>query len=268
MSGKEKEFIHLRILEFLNTWRDTADEDYISSRILMRKKLVNQGYWNALQAIEKYLKGILFFNWISIIKINDGHDLNALLKKLEEINDIKFDFSEEILVFINDINSIGKNRYFEKSFFTNGDEIQKLDKTVWSIRKYCQYFRENNIFDKENPIRKEEDGSIDHQLNLVLKVSENHSIFDYKLPGGFLEKVIKFNRYRDLLEDLTYQNKYYNKYDKYDIRTKINKVISSWTMKNSCLIKYPEIYEKLEGIMKFSPETRNYFNSLKNRLRI
>lgn len=52
------------------SFRDTADRDYISARILHRHKLVEQFLWMALQTIEKYLKAILLFADVPTKELN------------------------------------------------------------------------------------------------------------------------------------------------------------------------------------------------------
>jgi HEPN domain-containing protein len=43
-------------------FRDQADRDYIAARLSYRAQLRDQFLWSALQALEKYFKGILLFN--------------------------------------------------------------------------------------------------------------------------------------------------------------------------------------------------------------
>src|ERR1700719_3636735 len=44
------------------SFRNVADEDYISARCAWRMGLMNHFLWSSLQAIEKYLKAFLLFN--------------------------------------------------------------------------------------------------------------------------------------------------------------------------------------------------------------
>jgi len=54
------------------SFRDLADQDYITARIAYRKEFEQQFRWCALQALEKYLKAILIFNSVSAKGL--GHD--------------------------------------------------------------------------------------------------------------------------------------------------------------------------------------------------
>jgi len=74
----------------------------------------------------------------------------------------------------------------EKSSGTMGEELLKLDKTVWEIRRYCAFMRAVYI---------KNDGSEIEDLPFCLK-RISHSYFAkrpnrYTIHGGFLEKILK-----------------------------------------------------------------------------
>ena len=53
----------ISLINFANRcFRNIADKDYIAARLCYRNGLVPQFHWQALQAIEKYLKAILLIN--------------------------------------------------------------------------------------------------------------------------------------------------------------------------------------------------------------
>jgi len=54
------------------SFRDVADQDYIAARLSYRHGLIPQFHWQALQALEKYIKAILLYNRIKAKDIN--HD--------------------------------------------------------------------------------------------------------------------------------------------------------------------------------------------------
>lgn len=57
----------------------TADQDYLTARLLAKSGLYRAFYWAAAQAIEKYLKAFILFRGESV---KDGkHDVEALYKK-------------------------------------------------------------------------------------------------------------------------------------------------------------------------------------------
>ncbi|NOT26716.1 MAG: hypothetical protein HOP16_11495 [Acidobacteria bacterium] len=57
----------------LRSFRDVADADYIAARLAYRAQLPVQFLWASQQALEKYLKFILFLERIKVPKL--GHDL-------------------------------------------------------------------------------------------------------------------------------------------------------------------------------------------------
>lgn len=59
-------------------YRDAADHDYLLARFSARSNLLYQFWWNAEQAIEKYLKAALLLNGISTLE--HGHKLEKMFK--------------------------------------------------------------------------------------------------------------------------------------------------------------------------------------------
>jgi len=125
-------------VSFINrSFRDIADNDYIAARLLYKNRLGFQFLWSASQAIEKYLKAILLYNGRSTKKFS--HQLLKLLRETEKLNNIRIDYPEDVSKFIEYLDRQGNNRYFNRYAYTVGDELLKLDKSVWYIRKSCFY---------------------------------------------------------------------------------------------------------------------------------
>lgn len=80
------------------SFRDIADQDYLTARICFKNNLPFQFLWMSQQAIEKYIKCILIFNRIPVKKI--GHNLVAGIKKINDIPYIKLDLSDKSIDFI------------------------------------------------------------------------------------------------------------------------------------------------------------------------
>lgn len=138
-----------------NVFRDEADADYIAARSNFRLQLRQQFLWSAQQAVEKYLKAILLFNgksarYSDIEKAKEspqkpgkeyGHDLEKLLKAVNEIQSFEFDagggLNDHFLAYLG---KQGPNRYISKSAYTTQEALELLDSTVWHIRRYCQNF--------------------------------------------------------------------------------------------------------------------------------
>ena len=124
-----------RIIDFGNrSFRDVADRDYISARILYRYGLGPQFLWSALQALEKYLKAILLYSDASSKTV--GHDLEAAFAKVTSIKDIPFRFPKDVEEFIVYLNGEGANRYFEYPAYTLGEELHhRSSRAAWAKKR-------------------------------------------------------------------------------------------------------------------------------------
>ncbi len=118
--------------------RNQADRDYISARALYRAELFHNFLWPSLQAVEKYLKGILLFSYRSVK--NYDHKLEQLLAATKDLPSLDFSVPPEVEEFITRLTWNAGDRYLVRQFFLNGDELAKLDQTVWHLRRYCQDF--------------------------------------------------------------------------------------------------------------------------------
>ena len=105
------------------SFRDVADQDYISARMNYKAQLREPFLWSSLQAFDKYLKAILLFNKVSSKGIS--HDLNKGLALVENIRDISFSIPDDVKEFINYINDYGTNRYLEYHSYLNDKALLK-----------------------------------------------------------------------------------------------------------------------------------------------
>jgi len=181
-----------------------ADKDYINARFNFRNAMIEHFYWNALQAIEKYLKSILLFNGRSSKK--QSHFITKILKKILTVNLQYFVLSEDSKKFIETVESHGMNRYFSTSTYIKGDELYKLDRVVWELRRYCYYPEVCIINEEDSYWFKEVDNINDHykyrpncsinMKSILYKVLEDrkhklHSILVWNNPYFTLKKRIK-----------------------------------------------------------------------------
>ncbi len=127
-------------------FRDQADQDYICARINYRMTFREQFLWAGLQALEKYFKAILLFNGKSARweKPADkkrgeefGHNLTRLFAAVTQVKELAVEPPEWFSQFIKYLETFGFNRYFTFSTYVVGDELRKLDESVWAIRRYC-----------------------------------------------------------------------------------------------------------------------------------
>ena len=118
------------------SFRDMADQDYLTARVCFKNNLPFQFLWMSQQAIEKYIKCILLFNRVPVLKI--GHNLVKGIEAINSIPYLKLDLSDKSIEFIKYLNDQGPNRYFQKVMYTRGLEIITLDRAVWELRRYCR----------------------------------------------------------------------------------------------------------------------------------
>ena len=163
------------------SFRDIADTDYIAARACHRLGLDQQFLWCALQSVEKYIKGILLFNERSTKKL--GHDLKKAFDALFRIVDINFQFTSDIEGYIQYLNIAGPNRYFTYPYKTNANDLLMLDKTVWHLRRYCQYLRSNVPGLDQNQ-------SLKFNLDIIHGPLIAKTPMVFRITNGFLENLI------------------------------------------------------------------------------
>jgi hypothetical protein len=123
----------------LNSWafrsfRDIADGDYIAARMAYRAQLPAQFLWASQQALEKYLKCILFIRRIPATRVR--HHLKPALDLIEQ-TEIGLSLTERSRAFIGRVDEVGRYRYMEASFFVEWRWILSLDQAVWELRRFC-----------------------------------------------------------------------------------------------------------------------------------
>ncbi len=191
------------------SFRDIADQDYLTARVCFKNNLTFQFLWMSQQAIEKYIKCILLFNRVSVLKIN--HDLVKGLNAINAIPYLELDLSEKSIDFIKYINNQGPNRYFQKVMYTRGLEIITLDRTVWELRRYCR------LLDYQLKTPK---GDVIEMLEVELRTiqhTRNVPPHEHKIVDGYLEKRLRDNKYNHG-SILTWKNFFFGKTKKNTIK--------------------------------------------------
>lgn len=218
--------------------RYTADEDYISARMSYRVGLVEPFLWSSLHAIEKYLKALLLFNKKKAKGFQ--HNIVALLIAAKEIEGLNLRLPTQTELFVKYINKYGENRYFEGSVYLDEYALDSLDETVWYIRRHCY---DRSIY--EDNLRQVEPSDLEQNPK------------EYRLPRGFLEKIIneKPGAYRYLVWD----NFFYGK-QQID-RNNIRKRQSKFSVINPSLVFLggQQTFDALKDYVDFSGDTKRYF---------
>jgi HEPN domain-containing protein len=245
---------HVRacVIDFFDrSFRDVADADYVSARVCHRLGLERQFLWASLQAIEKYLKGILLYNDQNAKNL--GHQIGEAYVRLKLIRDIQFDIPKDVEDFIGYLNEQGPNRYFAYPSVTRGNELLVLDKSVWHLRRYCQFFRRESS---------RLNGTIVNwfkaELNHVHDPRYKQKPNQFGIVSGHLEKILDQKK-SELRRELIWKNFYYGTYKKKTIR----KVISRSSSGNPTHYLHPEIFQELAKRVQFSKDVIDYFNRKK-----
>ena len=135
----------------------TADQDYLTARLLARSGLYRAFYWAAAQTIEKYLKAFLLLNGNSVKR--GAHGIEDLYAKACAVDsslqtmDIQPhdllnvpDYARDHLTvfksidFLRDIDKFGRpdNRYNSFGVDFNSGHLFALDQFVFNLRKRIQ----------------------------------------------------------------------------------------------------------------------------------
>lgn len=228
------------------SFRDVADADYLAARICWRRELFQQFFWMALQAVEKYLKGILLFNRISIKKFL--HDLPGLLAEAKKLSAIDLKLRPDVDDFIGILVEQGLNRYFESNFMLRGQEILLLDECVWQLRIHCV------ALNKEVKERGKVIWTSQEHFEKIKKHQNGKNPNRISIPYGFLEQLLAGNS--EAKKDLVWKNFYFGSRQKRRIKFK-----SEFRFRSSQLVMTPEVFPELDDLVKFSKKVRSHFQN-------
>ena len=168
----------------IRSFRNVGDQDYISARMAFRAALVTPLLWASQQTLEKYLKCILLLNRIPGRGVR--HQLNLALKAIEASNKVPLDLTPSTKSFIEYIDDFGRFRYLEISTVAFGQDLTRLDRAAWELRRYCA------LSDDPMQIRLRQ-GVIPPKV---------------RINGGYLESVID-NMKNPAREPLLWQNAFF-----------------------------------------------------------
>lgn len=230
----------------IRSFRDTADQDYISARLCFRSSLIPQFHWAALQALEKYLKCILVLNRIKAPKT---HDLGRLFDLVKSELGVDLPLIEETRQFIVYLDTYGRHRYFESSWAIQGDECLKLDRSVWDLRRFATVLKTEEPGDQQL--------SADQRREAIAKISEsgNKHPHTIQIPGGLLERIVDDKKHASR-PALVWQNGYFGK----SFRTKI-KYWPHLNFANSPLTLRPEILDEILKYVWLSRDMESAYRS-------
>lgn len=162
-----------------------------------------------------------------------GHDLSKALALLESHKAFTFRLSPETLRFIEYVDSVGRFRYLEASYYVRDFEILQLDKAVWEIRRYAEC----------HDYWIQAFGKLVHMLPFGLaKIQEAENAPPARFVGvdGELEKIIA-DRKHAAREALLWQNAYFGTRARKTVR-----LVGHFQASNSPLSLHPEILDDVQ----------------------
>ena len=213
----------------IRCFRDTADQDYIAARLSYRAGLIPQFHWSALQAIEKYLKGILLLN--RIVAKNLSHDLELALAHADKLS-FRIELTDGTRNLIKLLDTYGRFRYLETSWSIHGPRLCLLDRAVWEVRRYCQVLDFEGVFP---------DGSRRNLLSANLKALKASEKLPHRhhLFGGRLEEIVAKETH-PARPGLIWQNLYFGSRGRKAVRMR-----TGFSAVNAPLSLHPEILEEV-----------------------
>jgi len=170
---------------------DTADRDYIHARLAYRHALLPQFRWSAIHCLEKYGKCILLLNRIDGKEVNGkkiGHAVLESISRVKAAGRFELQMSSSTLEFIKRLEYSAAHRYLESSWYTMTGDLNRLDRAVIEIRRYCQ------VLDFEI----ERNGVKTNLFTLNLDritPKEGQPLNNVHLIGGWLERVLEDRRH-------------------------------------------------------------------------
>jgi HEPN domain-containing protein len=226
------------------SFRDTADHDYIAARGCARLELLDQFLWSSLHALEKYLKAILLFHDGKALGI--GHNLTTAIKRIKEHHITPFEIDSPTEEFLEYLTRYGQDRYRVRPSGTSGYELFKLDKAVWSIRRFCQDLQ---WLEQQN--RKQYQAYLSALTEPYCK--QNAIKFRLLTGQGYLEQVLDTKKHLAQREQLVWKNVYYGSRKK--------NIIKNFSLKTTgitpALFRYPDLHEWANKHIQLSkPENR------------
>jgi len=214
------------------SFRDTADHDYIAARACARLELLDQFLWSSLHALEKYLKAIILFH---DGKADKGHDLIKAVNKIRSLKCHPFEIYPATEEFFEYLTRYGQDRYSIRPRGTWGDELLKLDDAVWSVRRFCQ---DLHWLEQQNPTNYKA-----YLSDLTAPYCKQNSVKFRLLHKGYLEEVLDTDKHPAQREQLVWKNFRYGSRKKNIIKN----FKRSMTGKTPALYRYPELYPWAKG---------------------
>lgn len=240
---------HAKLNQFaLRCFRDTGDSDYIAARLASRAHLMGPFLWSASQAVEKYLKCILFLHRIDTKDIS--HELDVALTRINSSLPFKIVLDEPEKKLFDHLVQWNSDRYLLTSFMVDSIELFQLDALVWKLRQYCVPLNKRHYSEEPS------DAVLLERIDEVEAVLKGPSKQAGHLLGAELEKILAKVDH-PAHNALTWKNMYYGRTER--------KTVNYWPWRyavNAPLFLYPELANKAAQWMKISKGVKAAANRL------
>lgn len=228
---------HAKINVFaIRCFRDTADLDYIAARLAMRSRLGTPFLWSASQAVEKYLKCILFLHRANTKDLS--HNLEMALERINNTLPFAIELKPSEQKLFQHLAQWNSDRYLLTSFILDNDEIFALDSLVWKLRQYCQALNKRHYADEPSQ------EILKQRVAEVEKILKGSNTLIGHLPGGVLEGILE-KRDHAAHNALIWKNHFYSRTVRKTIRFR-----SGFQAVNAPLFLNPELAETVSQWMK------------------
>jgi hypothetical protein len=183
------------------------------------------------------------------IKANRGHDLGEILKKFDQAKPFELRLTEPCKKFLVFLDTYGRHRYFESSWYVKGGEIVELDRAVWEVRRYAR------------TMRYELDGIGGTKINaLPIEIkrnidAESQHPQEFHIAGGLLESIVEKPDH-PAREALIWQNGFFGK-----SRRRTVQLRSGLQAANSPLTLHPGL---LDEVLKYVWLPNDVINAYRN----
>jgi HEPN domain-containing protein len=198
-----KDDLKVALYRFANVLLDEADRDYILARYCFQNGFCLQYVWSRSQTLEKYLKAILLYNGRSIKSYN--HNIKKLYEDVISIDGMFLNEFEGMDQFVFDCEKGAHARYGTEDIYFKGDDIDKLDGTVFEIRKLCYPSIGDSLIGSFSQLK-----NVCQKANLRSFREKPISEIHLNSMTGYLKKVLtcdSSSRYKEQRNNLVWENK-------------------------------------------------------------
>lgn len=175
----------------------------------MRSALAAPFLWSASQAVEKYLKCILFLNRVNTKDL--GHDLASAFERVNDQLPFNIELNSREREVFSHLAEWNSDRYLLSSFHLDHGELFQLDELVWRLRLYCR------PLDKWHYADEPSSDVLAERVNGVVKIIAGSDKLAGHLEGAVLENILS-KRDHPAHEGLTWQNMFYSRTRRVSIR--------------------------------------------------